>query len=131
MGAAVDTNGETYVVASGERLRGDHPAVQVLGERIFVLDSTPANEMPDRYEGIVTAEEIEQAGRPITPPRIDPATPLKDLVLCTRGVEWSIAGTAEQGWIFAASDAVVLAAPEAFAPLAEHLGSAGGCTAPT
>ena len=71
----------------------------------------------------MTAEEIEQTEQPVRPPRINPATPLSDLVLCTREVVESVGGTAGKGTIFAASDAVVLAAPEAFAPLSEHLGS--------
>jgi len=58
---------------------------------------------------------------PAPPPRIDPKTPLTDLMICTRGVLTSVAGAVWEGTIVRKDDARVTAVPEEFRPLIEQL----------
>ena len=56
------------------------------------------------------------------PPRIDPETKIKDLVVCHISVVRSEWGPCPEGQIMRADHPLVLAAPDAFRPLAEHIG---------
>jgi hypothetical protein len=123
-GGAVDIDGRPYVFERGRRLRGDHPVVKALGEGAFVLDGTPDDEMPSAVDELVRADdEAARAVKPKAPPRIDPATPLRDLLVCRRAVTMSEAGACARGAIVLADDPIVALAPDAFRPLTAHLGA--------
>ena len=55
------------------------------------------------------------------PRRIDPATPVSELVVCTRRIISSPAGPCAPGAIVRRDDLRVEAAPEAFEPLSTRL----------
>lgn len=121
-GAAIDADGEQFAFDRGTRLRGDHAAVKRLGAGAFVEDGTPENEWPSVFDDVIAMAEAASPPVPqAPPPRIDPATPLSALVACSRGILSSKAGTAREGAIHLADDAIVLAVPEAFMPLSERL----------
>jgi hypothetical protein len=61
-----------------------------------------------------------KADKPV-PPRIDPKTPIGDLLICHVEVLGSTAGGCPEGYVVTRNDPLALAAPEAFAPLADHL----------
>jgi hypothetical protein len=123
-GGAVDIDGRPYVFERGKRLRGDHPVVKALGEAAFVLDGTPADEMPSVVDELVRADdEAARAVKAKAPPRIDPATPLRDLLVCRRAITMSKAGTCAQGAIVLVDDPIVALAPDAFRPLVTCLGA--------
>lgn len=116
---------DTYSVGAGTRLRGSHPLVQHLGAEGFVLDGTPPHEWPSAFDEAVAAAEATaaQAIKPDVPPRIDPATPLADLMVCTQGIIESDAGACGEGRIVTRTDPIVGVAPDCFRPLVEMLGS--------
>ena len=82
-GAATDV----YVVAAGDRLRGDHPAVQALGAPAFVADGIPQNEWPTVLDGVVATRRRGRRRRPpkartlAASPR---TTTVGELVVCRR-----------------------------------------------
>jgi hypothetical protein len=53
--------------------------------------------------------------------RIDPKTPLDELMVCTRGIVRSVAGPCREGTIVRNDDARAVLAPEAFTPLIDRI----------
>jgi hypothetical protein len=118
--AAQLKDGTTASFAAGTQLRGHHPVVREHPEN-FVLAGTPLNERPHVLDRAIEMLERDAAAPTHPSPRIDPATPLRDLLVCTRAVISSGAGACNEGRIVERADPVVSAAPEAFLPLIERM----------
>jgi hypothetical protein len=54
-------------------------------------------------------------------PRIDPKTPLEELMVCNRAIVRSVAGPCREGTIVTRSDLRVVLAPECFSPLLDRV----------
>ena len=121
-GGAVTIEGTPYAFATGTRLRG-YRVVRLFGPEAFVLDGTPADEMPSVFDEMVRrSDEAGAAAASAEPgPSIDPATTLADLRICVRAVLHSTVGTIQEGSIVTATDPRVEAVPEVFDPLERHL----------
>lgn len=113
-----------HTVPVGTRLRASHPAVKTIGRAAFIEEAVPPAEWPSaRTEAIALLEgTATAAATPEVPSRIDPATPLRELRICTQGVVSSAAGPCAEHRIVTATDPIVAIAPQCFRPLAEVLG---------
>ncbi len=124
----MSTAWSTYVVQRGQRLRGDHPAVQHLGADAFVPDGTLESEAPSRWLAAsgseLAARAAEAPPESAAPPRIPASTPLSALWVCNVAVVASSAGPCPEGWIVAEGDPWLTVAPDAFVPLANRVGNA-------
>jgi hypothetical protein len=54
-------------------------------------------------------------------PRIDPRTPLEELMVCDRAIVRSVAGPCREGTIVTRADQRVVLAPECFSPLLDRV----------
>ena len=123
-GASGEIDGVPYWVGRGDRLRGDHPFVRLMGSEVFVEAETPQNLWPSVFDAAIAIGEAIAAAavRPEVPSRIDPATPLRDLMIATDGIIDSAAGPCAKGRIVHRDDPVVQVAGQFFRPLVDTLG---------
>lgn len=120
-GFTTEVDGEQYVFERGTRLRGSHPAVKRMGEAAFVPDGVPPSEWPSVFDAVVAAAEAKPAP-PKPKPRIDPSTPIGELLICIRGITMSKAGPCAEGYLVTRDHPLAKVAPECFASLTERLG---------
>lgn len=100
--------GGTYNWNEGDRLRADHPVVKHMGSSAFFPDGTPANEMPNMFEGL-QAPQFERTAQ-------DPRS-LTLRYRCTKNVRVDVDGnvlTAKKGDVLEQWDDLVRIAPKSF-----------------
>lgn len=118
--SGTDPNGVPVTLGRGAEVRGDHVLVAKL-PHLFAPAGTPESEWSSSFAEAgqmlarqESARRHEQERHAAVRPKVDPSTPLSDLVRCTTTIVQSRWGRCGRGEVRLRTDPIVVHLPEHF-----------------